>query len=257
MSGALVLTLDNKSVLLSPGDSFYVSDLKEEVFLTAEAQSELLYITNGSLFSMLSDYQGDLKKLLLDINDKDHITFAHSRRVQRYAIALFRNLPQTQKRISADEMIIAALFHDVGKCFVPDEVLKKPGKLTPEEWRHIIKHPTNSARLLRPRFGEKVAEIAQNHHERLDGSGYPFGLRGDDISREAKIIAIADVFDAMTTARGYNQVKGFEEAAAELVAAPDKFDGRIAGVLMELVNDGLIQNELREDSPATEVATHD
>lgn len=237
LSGALTIHLDDQEIELTAGDSFYVENLHEEVFLKAKAETELLYITNSSLFELVNSFQGDLDKLLREINDKDQITYVHSKQVMKYSIELFRRLPSERQGISADEMVTAALFHDVGKCFVPDEILKKRGRLNPEEWRYIIKHPHHSARLLRPRFGSKVAEIAQNHHERLDGSGYPFGLRADEISFESKIVAVADVFDAMTTDRGYNQVLTFRQAAAELCQLKEQFDRRITHVLAELVSE--------------------
>ncbi len=235
LSGALTMTLDDQEMELTAGDSFYVENIREEVFLRAKAETELLYITNSPLYELVNSFQGDLDKLLREINDKDQITYVHSKQVMKYSIELFRRMPAERKGISADEMVTAALFHDVGKCFLPDEVLKKKDRLDPDEWRYIIKHPHHSARLLRPRFGGKVAEIAQNHHERLDGSGYPFGLCGDEISFEAKIVAVADVFDAMTTDRGYNQVLSPRQAAKELCQLKEQFDERITHVLADLV----------------------
>jgi HD-GYP domain-containing protein (c-di-GMP phosphodiesterase class II) len=95
--------------------------------------------------------------------------------------------------------------------------------------------------MLLPNFGEQIAEIARNHHERLDGSGYPRGLRAEDISLSSQIVAVADVFDAMTTNRGYNTIKGFLDAAEELISMPHQFDSRITGVLMQLVSSGALE----------------
>jgi len=91
-----------------------------------------------------------------------------------------------------------------------------------------------------------VAEIARNHHERLDGSGYPCGLSGEEISLPAKIVAVADVFDAMTSERGYNAVKSFEEAAGELCSLSGKFDPYITGALRDLVAGGALRREEKE-----------
>ncbi|MEG1996956.1 MAG: HD domain-containing protein [Clostridiales bacterium] len=241
LSGSLQLTLEGEHIELKTGDSFHSMALHQEVFFRALTDTELLYITNSPLYDSFYGFQNDLEELLKDINDKDEITYAHSKQVMKYAIALFNKLPEVQHNISADEMITAALFHDVGKCYVPDGILKKKDKLTPDEWRYIIKHPTNSSRLLKLRFGQKVAEIAQNHHERMDGSGYPFGLSGNEISFEAKLVAVADVFDAMTANRGYNTPKTFEEAALELCALPNKFDSKITTALQALVKEDALR----------------
>jgi HD-GYP domain-containing protein (c-di-GMP phosphodiesterase class II) len=106
--------------------------------------------------------------------------------------------------------------------------------------KSIYHHPIDSARLLTPKYGDRVAEIARDHHEREDGSGYPFGLSSDEISTEAKILAVADCFDAMTTDRGYNRVMTFEEAADELRGLTDKLDSQITSLLYDLVKDGRI-----------------
>ena len=240
ISGAIIIKLDGEEITLGVGDSFHIHGLKQEVFLHATENTELLYVTNSPMFDTVHDFQNELEELLKDINNKDQITYEHSKQVMKYAIKLFNKLPAEKNAISADEMITAALFHDVGKCFIPDEVLKKKGKLEPHEWRHIIKHPHNSARLLRPHFGEKVAEIAQNHHERLDGSGYPFGLTTREISFEAKIVAVADVFDAMTTDRGYNKPLTHQEAVQELCSLTKLFDIKITTALAEMVNEGTL-----------------
>jgi len=134
----------------------------------------------------------------------------------------------------------------VGKCFVPVEVLQKTDELDASDVRYILRHPMDSGRLLCPEFGEQVAEIARNHHERLDGSGYPCGLSGEEISLPAKIVAVADVFDAMTSERGYNAVKSFEEAAGELCSLSGKFDPYITGALRDLVAGGALRREEKE-----------
>lgn len=94
--------------------------------------------------------------------------------------------------------------------------------------------------MLLPECGEQIAEIARNHHERLDGSGYPRGLTGEDISLSSQIAAVADVFDAMTTDRGYHTVKTFQEAATELASLTQEFDRGITTVLQQLVASGAL-----------------
>ncbi|MEA4823825.1 MAG: HD domain-containing protein [Clostridiaceae bacterium] len=244
--GEIELTLDAETIRLVPGDSFYVENLKREILLKTHQDTQLLYITNAPLFDSVFGFQDDLTKLLVRINDKDDYTFRHSRNVMRYSVKLFESMPEYCTNVSLNDIVVASLFHDVGKCFVPDEILKKSGKLDASEMRYIMRHPIDSARLLRPHFGDRVAEIAQNHHERLDGTGYPFNLTAEDIIPEARIVAVADVFDAMTTNRGYNIVKSYEEGARELLSLPKQFDRKITGMLAELVRMNAFAEEYNE-----------
>ncbi len=125
-------------------------------------------------------------------------------------------------------------------------MLQKPDRLNAEELRYILRHPVDSGRILLQNYGEEIAEIARNHHERMDGSGYPRGLSGEDISFASQIVAVADVFDAMTSDRGYNEVKTAEEAAEELVRLDTQFDRRITSMLQRLVAEGTLNKEERD-----------
>lgn len=242
-SGRLELIMDSETAALEPGESFYVSGLKKDIMLKTTVDTVLVYVTNSPVFDSLLGFQTDLMALIEQINEKDNYTFRHSRNVMRYSVKLYEALKDYCAGVSLDEMVKASLFHDVGKCYVPTEILRKTEELEMREYRYLAKHPIDSARLLRPKFGERVAEIAQNHHERLDGSGYPFNLGADDISLEAKIVAVADVFDAMTSDRGYNLVKTTQEAAEELCELSDKFDSRVSTALLELVKNGSIETD--------------
>lgn len=239
-TGEIELMLDTGPKCLKAGEYFFLSQLKEQVMLKAKRETRLVYVANQPMFESTIQFQEDLMQLVEQINSKDHYTFQHSRNVMDYSVKLYENLPGSRSSVSINEIVIASLFHDVGKCYIPDEILKKNGQLTPAEYRYILRHPIDSGRLLKPNFGSAVAEIASNHHERLDGSGYPCGLHADEISLESKIVAVADVFDAMTTNRGYNLVKDFNAAADELCSLPDQFDAQVTGVLRTLVSAGQI-----------------
>lgn len=241
-SGSLEISVDGTPRVFTAGQSFYLSGLREDVLVRASQDSLLLYIANRPMFQDTLDFERDHERLLDQIQEKDHYTHTHSLSVMRYAVRLFEAMRDKGLRtdVSVDDMVVASMFHDIGKCFVPDEILKKQGPLTPSEMKSIYHHPIDSARLLLPKYGERVAEIARNHHEREDGSGYPYGLTGSEISTEAKILAVADCFDAMTTNRGYNRVKSYEEAARELAGDTGKLDGRITALLLELVCSGKI-----------------
>lgn len=245
LSGSIEINLSGGPVVLNPGDLFYTDDLREDVLLHALQESELLYFTNTPQFDSLFGFQEDLQTLLRRIDEKDHYTWNHSRHVMKYSVSIMERMGLGGS-VQMDNIAVASLFHDVGKCFMPDDVLKGQKKLEPGEFRYIMRHPVDSGRLLRPHFNERVVEIVRNHHERLDGSGYPMGLKMDQISIEAKIVAAADAFDAMTTDRGYNKVKSKEEAALELCALPDQFDGQVAKTILELVRDGTLERAIMQ-----------
>jgi HD-GYP domain-containing protein (c-di-GMP phosphodiesterase class II) len=122
-----------------------------------------------------------------------------------------------------------ALLHDIGKIGVPDSILLKPGKLTPEEWNEIRKHPTIGYEILQGvKFLDRVAWMVLCHHEKYDGTGYPQGLRGDAIPLEARIFAVLDAYDAITSTRPYREAMSPEVARMAIVAnAATQFDERV------------------------------
>jgi HD-GYP domain-containing protein (c-di-GMP phosphodiesterase class II) len=149
------------------------------------------------------------------IEMKDPYTAGHQQSVANiaYAIATVMNLPQEQKEL----VRISAEIHDIGKISIPAEILSKPNKLNEMEWALIKAHPEMSELILsKIDFPIPIAPVIVQHHERIDGSGYPRGLKGDEICLEAKIIAVADVVDSMSSHRPYRPAVGREEALEEL-----------------------------------------
>jgi putative nucleotidyltransferase with HDIG domain len=147
---------------------------------------------------------------------KDAYTRGHSIRVSQYAVA-------TASRMgfeggSLDGIRLGGELHDIGKIGTREAVLHKPGSLTDEEFRQITEHPLLGERMLSPLAQESpdVLRIVRSHHERLDGRGFPDGLRGEKIPIEARIVAVADAFDAMTTRRPYRESRPPADALAEL-----------------------------------------
>lgn len=173
--------------------------------------------------------------LPMRLSGHDAYTARHSRAVMRYALALRQALGAQGSGVDQTQLMLAALLHDVGKCAVPAEILRKKAALTQEEYRLIQRHPLESERMLAPCFGADIARIAGSHHERLDGSGYPHGLRGGQISLAARIVAVADAFDAMTSDRGYNSVKTPEQAAQELMQKGDQYDPVVTAALARIL----------------------
>ena len=159
--------------------------------------------------------EGTVDALASTIETRDPYTAGHQRRVTKlaYAIAKEMNLPENQ--IAAVRM--ASSLHDIGKIYVPSEILSKPGKITEVEYNIIKTHAQVGYDILKSiDFPWPIAEIVLQHHERIDGSGYPIGLKGKDIQLEAKILAVADVIEAMATHRPYRAALTIEEALGEI-----------------------------------------
>jgi putative nucleotidyltransferase with HDIG domain len=166
------------------------------------------------------------RTILKALDCKDHYTFGHSMRVAYFSMVTARELGVEGEELR--EIEISALFHDIGKIGTPDEVLNKPSRLTEDEFQIMKQHPVLSGEILAeyPVF-EKVARNARHHHERVDGRGYPDGLKGEDIPLFARIILIADTFDAMTSTRTYRKGLSYEVAFEELRQfSGSQFDAR-------------------------------
>ena len=149
--------------------------------------------------------------LAVAVEAKDPYTEGHLHRLEEYAarISSALALPAHTKQVNE----YGALLHDIGKIGIPEAILNKPGKLTPEEFAIIKQHPEIGERICRPlRFGAEISPIVRGHHERWDGGGYPDGLAGEAIPLGARIVAVADAFDAMTTDRPYRKALALEKA---------------------------------------------
>jgi HD-GYP domain-containing protein (c-di-GMP phosphodiesterase class II) len=186
-------------------------------------------------------FLGSIRMLAAAIDEKDPYTRGHSDRVARYSLLIGRQMALSSEDL--DRLRIAALLHDVGKIGVDDRVLKKPGSLTPEEYEIMKQHPTKGANIMRPvsQLKDMLPGI-ELHHEHVDGNGYPHGLKGDDIPMMARIIAVADTLDAMTTHRPYQTAMELDEALRFIrKKAGTKFDGQVADALEHVVQSGQIR----------------
>ena len=171
------------------------------------------------------------------IDAKDAYTNGHSGRVAKYTREIARRFGYSQKR--QDEIYMMGLLHDVGKIGVPDAVINKPAKLTEEEYAQIKTHPVMGDRILKNiRERPKLAVGARWHHERYDGTGYPDGLSGDIIPEEARIIAVADAYDAMTSRRSYRGILPQDIVRNEIKTGKGKqFDPAFADIMLEMIEE--------------------
>jgi len=182
-------------------------------------------------------YLACIRGLANALEAKDPGTRGHSLRIAHFCREVGRALDFPRER--REHLEAAAYLHDIGKIGIPESVLHKPGPLTATEWELVRRHPEMGAEILRglPSMGE-VSRFVESHHERLDGKGYPRGLRGDAIPLESRIIAAADAFDAMVTARPYRANLPAEVALAEMqAAAGSQFDPFVVDRLREIVLD--------------------
>ena len=171
------------------------------------------------------------------IDAKDAYTNGHSGRVAKYTREIARRFGYSQKR--QDEIYMMGLLHDVGKIGVPDAVINKPARLTEEEYAQIKTHPVMGDRILKNiRERPKLAVGARWHHERYDGTGYPDGLSGDKIPEEARIIAVADAYDAMTSRRSYRGILSQDIVRSEIKNGKGKqFDPAFADIMLEMIEE--------------------
>lgn len=156
-----------------------------------------------------------LKSLMSALLTHDPYTYRHSQRTVRLSLLIGRACGVSPAELRT--LGFGAVVHDLGKVFIPGKVLHKDGKLNEEEWEAVRRHPADGARLLLGVSAPPgVCRVVAQHHERCDGRGYPSGIRGEEIDFNARVIAVADAFDAMTSERPYRPAAGFGAAAAEL-----------------------------------------
>jgi diguanylate cyclase (GGDEF)-like protein/putative nucleotidyltransferase with HDIG domain len=172
-----------------------------------------------------------IEGLALAIDAKDHTTHAHLHRVRTYAVEIARDMGLSESEM--DALRAAALLHDIGKLAVPDHIINKPGRLTPEEFEKMKIHPSVGAEILeKVAFPYPVAPIVRSHHERWNGEGYPDGIRGEQIPIGARILATVDCLDALASDRQYRKALPLEDAMKKVAEESGRcFDPRVVEVL--------------------------
>jgi len=214
------------------------SDLRDRTLLKRLGGALGLLLDNVRLYS--HEYQGMLQILTSALDERDGVTEGHSRRVADLSLIVARELG-----IDGDNLLDierAGILHDIGKLAVPDAILSKPGPLTPDEWLEMRRHPDVGCDMVRnvPFLG-RAAEIIRSHHERFDGAGYPCSLKGEAIPLGARIFAVVDAYDAMTSDRPYRLARSHEEALEEIRhQVGTQFDPVVVAPFFAAVRKGLI-----------------
>jgi GAF domain-containing protein len=215
------------------GGTFSISD---QSLLSALAGQTAIAIENAMLFEDVRDLSVDaISSLATAIDARDPYTRGHSEDVTQLVVTLAKELGWQGADLEMIEF--AALLHDVGKIAVPDNILRKPNVLVPEEWDVVYLHPYHSAQIVRPVEPlRRIIPWIYHHHERWDGAGYPEGLRGEAIPEGARIIAVVDAYNAVTTDRPYHKALSKDEALREIEnSAGSQFDPRIAQIFLRMM----------------------
>jgi putative nucleotidyltransferase with HDIG domain len=214
ISGEIICELNDEKILLGPNDYFSSKGIIDPVHFTALTNVTFLWITTEPTFVHISKDISALMETAKQVEVKDRYTYNHCDRVANYSIKIARKMKL--EKAPLENLNTASYLHDIGKVNVPESILQKPSKLTNEEFAIIKRHPIDGANLIRGTYYNEIAPIIEQHHERLNGSGYPYGLKGEEILLEARIIAVSDTFDAMTEDRVYRKASTAREAFDEI-----------------------------------------
>ncbi|HJX30575.1 MAG TPA: HD domain-containing phosphohydrolase [Thermodesulfobacteriota bacterium] len=217
--GYIIKPFKPNELVINVTNALHRRDLEIQNRLYQENLEKMVQERTEELQTTLNDLrkamQGIVHAMVLTIESRDPYTAGHQQRVTLLALALAQEMGLSEKDVEGVKM--ASLIHDLGKISVPSEILSKPGKLTEIEFRLVKTHPQSGYEILKNiTLPWPIAQIVLQHHERLDGSGYPLGLKDKEILLEAKIIGVADVVEAMASHRPYRPALGIEKALEEI-----------------------------------------
>lgn len=237
LKGKCEFYLDNERIVLEPFELLEINTTSGFNIYALEEIS-LLYISlSDSKINLKTD---ELSKQIERLENKDDYLKGHNYRVNKYALII---LEEMGLKLNTDNLNYAASYHDIGKIKISPDIVHKESSLTPKEFEVMKMHPIYSYEIIKPILGEDIAYIAKCHHEKLDGSGYPLHLKGDAIPIEAQIIAVADIFDALTTKRTYRDAYSFNDAIKIMEAdvINHKINNEAYNALKKAINDDLIK----------------
>jgi putative nucleotidyltransferase with HDIG domain len=220
-------------VSVDRGDSQYILGIARDITERKNAEGRV----TDTLTKLKRSLDGIIQAMATVVEMRDPYTAGHQRRVADLAVGIGREMGLHEDRLEG--LRVSGLLHDIGKIAVPAEILSKPGRLTNVEFDIIRGHPeAGHAILAQVDFPWPVAKVALQHHEAMNGSGYPAGLRGDEILLESRILAVADVVEAMASHRPYRPALGIEAALAEVLRERGRrFDPDVADACVRLISD--------------------
>lgn len=238
LSGTIEMETMGVLRTLLVGETIDASLFEHAITFFARTDAEILLLMDEKKYKEIFFEMKALEKLMDAVIEIDGYTYHHCDRIRKYAIEVWKYFQLPGENLKT--MRWGAYFHDIGKLAIPLEILNKPGSLTPEEWEVMKTHSVKGAEIIRAHDLEwlrKAAFIIEQHHERYDGKGYPFGLKGDEISMEAAIISVVDAFDAMTTDRIYQPALSIPYAIQELVNCKGtQFNPEVVDAFIEVLN---------------------
>jgi putative nucleotidyltransferase with HDIG domain len=206
--------------------------------LATLADQTAIVLENLNLYKNLQQvYLGVIKTLSMAVDAKDHYTYGHSQRVTEYVISMAEEMrldPEMKKVAEA-----AAVIHDIGKIGIREEILLKPGRLTDDEFTEIKKHPVTGSDMVKPiEFLSALAPLIYYHHQHYNGGGYPDKITGEDIPLVARMITVADSYDAMVSDRPYRKGLPEETALKELKrCSGTQFDPDLVTIFLKIIRD--------------------
>ncbi|MBF0407671.1 MAG: GAF domain-containing protein [Candidatus Riflebacteria bacterium] len=226
------------------GESFDNNDL--DMLFTLASQIAIT-INNAKLYEDLeASYLAAVRALANSLDAKDPYTLGHSERVALYSVEIGKKMALLPQQIK--DLHIGALLHDIGKIGISENIINKSTRLTSDEFELIKTHPARGASIIEPaKFLKEKIPLIKNHHERYDGKGYPDGLKGEKIPLLARIVCVADSYDAMTSKRAYRDNIGNDAATAELLnCAGTQFDPAVVDAFVELLKDESLSEEIEK-----------
>ncbi len=236
--GYIIKPFNSNELLINVCNALRRRKLEIENRRHRENLEKLVLERTDTLKNTLNDLQkamdGIIEAMGLTVETRDPYTAGHQRRVAAIARAIAIEMGLSERQVEG--VCMAGLIHDIGKISVPAEILSKPGKMTEHEFGIIKSHPKVGYNILRKiNFPWPIAQIVYQHHERMDGSGYPQGLSGKDILLEARIMAVADVVEAMSSHRPYRPALGIDIALEEISKNREAlYDSEVAGACLRL-----------------------
>jgi HD-GYP domain-containing protein (c-di-GMP phosphodiesterase class II) len=225
----------------------------DQEYLQGFANQMALAIENARMYTELRGaFLSTIQSLATALEAKDTYTRGHSERVARYSVRLAERLGLNKAQV--EQIRSMCLVHDIGKIGIGEDILNKKGRLEEEEFKHIREHPFIGQRIIKPlNLSPEEMAIIEHHHERMDGGGYPAGLKEKNIPFQVRITTVCDAFDAMTSDRPYRKGRDLPNALEELEReAGSQFDPDLVKVFIDLVNEGGVQDIMADRVPSDE-----